>query len=381
MKEYKNMNEEEQARWVRQFSDYLGSDYLTMKTKSDGWRAAFERGLTLLEPFTMCKTFVDNSRQFIDYERRIKRMTFFIEELRKQVIEVDGNLLQKLVDSPQKRRRGRPTAAESKAIRHEQALKDSGKIEAVARLAGINTPKSDSVIQNRASAVKAVPQVGNLFEVMAEQRPEHEPEHEKASRLQDIKHLLSGELQEAVDNIAIIRSQAATESELAKQAAVAGESQEDVARHAQNAAELTEKYKKLYRAIDEDLARMYISARLWKESVVAGEKREDVLAKTEYYYKKVTSENPTFEGLYLSRLAALKENGDEDGKQGITDKEKKKILKNIRDYFLRKNIKPSEARLQKMEEKMEQVKKLGASTEEYELIYATEKERLSHETE
>lgn len=382
MKEYKNMTQQEQAQWIKQFSEFLANDYANVKAMGEGWRQAFERGLKVLSPMTICVRFVKDARTYMDYERRIQRMAFFIEELRKQVVSVDGKLLASVTSAPQKRRVGRPTKQEAAAYRHEQALKESGKVDAIAQVAGL-TP---------------IAQVGDLFEQPAQQptnptKPitpiqpvqSKEPTPQtlnsqpstlnasKSYHLQDIKHLLSGDLQSAVDSIAILRSEAATCSEQAKEAAMEGKPQEEIEKYATLAGQKTEAYENIYRAIDEDLAKKYIRARMCKEDSIEGNKVADVLEITQSYYQKITASDPAFEGKYLAHLASLKEKEERERKQGMTDKDKKKFLKGIRDYFLRKDMKPSEARLKKLEEKMQQAFALGENIEEYQLIYKSEK--------
>ena len=231
-------------------------------------------------------------------------------------------------------------------------------------------------------------------------------EPEMAGRLQDVKRLLRGDLQEEVDKVAMYRSERAMASERAKEEALKGSSQEVVAKYAQEAAEKEEKVQRIYRMVDENLAMVYISARLWKEDVVAGEKREDVLKETEYYYRKVVAKDKTFEGRYLAKLAGEgaamvsqhREQGEGQGAksegqdagvegqgamgkgqeellQGISDKERKKRIKYARDYFMRK-ARPSEGRLKKMREKIDEVKMLGGNVEDLELVFRKEEEDL-----
>lgn len=165
-------------------------------------------------------------------------------------------------------------------------------------------------------------------------------------------------------------------SENAKEAALAGKSQDVVAGYAQKAAELTEKVENIYKAIDIELAKKYIRARMCKEQVFEDMRRDDVLARTEYYYKKVVAESELFEGMYISQLAAERERAEREKKNGMTDRELKKLVKNVHDYFMRKDVKKSEARLKGMEERMEQLRKLGVNVEDYEAIYNKEKEEL-----
>ena len=384
MKDYRSMNGEEQAQWVKLFSEFLDNDYVTVKTMGDGWKQAFERGLKVLEPMTMCQEFVEKSREYMDYERRVGRMGYFIEELRKQVVEVDGSLLASAVSAPQKRRRGRPTLAEAAEMKREQMVKESGKVEALAKVAGMKTlsPTLPRNGEGAPSGKKGM--MGDLFGESGDEGGHrgtttdgtgnddgnYEDEGEKAGRLQDVKGLLSGELQEAVDRVAMLRGEAARMSENAKEAAMAGKSADEVAVMSQKAAKLTEEYEGIFKAVDEDLAKKYIRARMSKDEVFEGEKRSEVLEKTLFYYKKVVKHDPSFEGRYIAKVATQSQ------QTGQNEKERKKVLKKVRDYFLRKDMKPSEARLEKMREKIEMLKKMGESVEEYEKILESERVRV-----
>jgi len=379
MKEYKHMTAEEQTKWLALFSEFLEKDYADIKAMNEGWQAAFERGLKVLEPMTICQRFVHDSRQIHDYERRIRRMGYFVEELRRQVLATDGELLILSTEQPAKRRVGRPTRDETRRMRREQMLKDSGKVDLISSIAGIkhNSKEEEKPAQQTIDLFSHGPKATAPAPAKTEPTPAPtaQPAGERAYRLQDIKHLLSGELQVDVDRMAVLRQEAAMESEKAKEAALAGKPQDEVATHAQRASELTSEIESIYKAIDEDLAHTYIQARLNNNL----DNKEQILKQTEYYYQKVTTANPAFEGLYLSRLTAQKEQEEREKKQGMTDKELKKLLKGYRDYFLRKDVKPSEARLQKMEEKIAHMKQLNVSVQEFEIIYQTEKEAVEAE--
>ena len=453
MKEYRNMESGEQAQWLKVFSDFLTNDYANVKAMGEGWHAAFERGLKVLEPFTICERFVSAARVYRDYERRVQRMAFFVEELRKQVIAVDGSLLAQAA-APQKRRVGRPTKKEQMAMQQERVLKDSGKMDAVMQIAGmkeqngtamelpgngrrlhgeivknggVETVKRDEGMMgdlfndnNRDNGITSsrdnaeISQTSNLQPQTSNLQP--------ANRLQDIKYLLRGELADEVDRIAVVRSQAATESELAKEAALAGKPQSEVEVHAHAAGVLTAEYENIYAMIDKDLAGVYIEARLAKTEMIGNELREVVMEKTEHYYRKVVESDPAFEGMYLARLAnggrgtgknggkekaamPSPDNGrrlhgetaknDDDSSRGNREaqgenresqdgktakrelsKEEKRMMKNYHDYFYRKDVKPSEARVRKMEEKIEEMKKMGVNVLEFEVILEKERERV-----
>ena len=453
MKEYRNMESGEQAQWLKAFSDFLANDYANVKAMGSEWQVAFERGLKVLEPFTICERFVSAARVYRDYERRVQRMGFFIEELRKQVIAVDGSLLAQAA-APQKRRVGRPTKKEQMAMQQERVLKDSGKMDAVMQIAGMKEQNGTAmelpgngrrlhgeIVKN--GGVETVKRdegmMGDLFDdnnrdngitssrdnAEISQTSNLQPQTsnlQPANRLQDIKYLLRGELADEVDRIAVVRSQAATESELAKEAALAGKPQSEVEVHAHAAGVLTAEYENIYAMIDKDLAGVYIEARLAKTEMIGNELREVVMEKTEHYYRKVVESDPAFEGMYLARLAnggrgtgknggkekaampspdngrrlhgETAKNGDDssrgnreaqgenresqDGKTAKRElsKEEKRMMKNYHDYFYRKDVKPSEARVRKMEEKIEEMKKMGVNVLEFEVILEKERERV-----
>ena len=65
-------------------------------------------------------------------------------------------------------------------------------------------------------------------------------------------------------------------------------------------------------------------------------------------------------------------------KSGLTTKERKRLLKNYHDYFYRKDVKPSEQRIKKMEEKIAHLKELGEEVEDYEVILENERKKVNN---
>ena len=407
MKEYRNMQSEEQAQWVVLFSEFLTNDYANVKAQGEGWRESFERGLKVLEPMSMCQQFVERSRQYRDYDRRIDRMAFFIEELRKQVIAVDGSLLAQAA-APQKRRVGRPTKKEQMAMQQERVLKDSGKMDAVMQIAGMKEQNGTAMElpdngRNIVVGEKNKRDEGMMGDLFGETEKNEEEERREDGMtelrdndnerdnditelrdnaessqlpLRDLKPFLSGELQDLVDSVAVLRSEVTIESEKAKDLALKGSNEKEIAAHAQAAAEAEEKVNRIYALVDIEMAKVYIRTRMSKEEKVMGEKRDTLLQKAEPYYQKVTASQPTFEGMYLAKLAAEKEKEEKEKKSGLTTKERKRLLKNYHDYFYRKDVKPSEQRIKKMEEKIAHLKELGEDVEDYEVILENERKKV-----
>ena len=414
MKEYRNMQSDEQTQWVMLFSEFLTNDYANVKAQGDGWRESFERGLKVLEPMSMCQQFVKRSRQYRDYDRRIDRMAFFIEELRKQVIAVDGSLLAQAA-APQKRRRGRPTQAEVIEREKMRMMDESGKMKAVGVVAGVkdsSESRVESLENPKAKGDKEPELIGDLFndnkrdnapishpsssssqdfssEPSSSRSQDFSSESPSSSSanfssphptlsLRDLKPFLSGELQDLVDSVAVLRSEVTIESEKAKDLALKGGSEKEIAAHAQAAAEAEEKVNRIYALVDIEMAKVYIRTRMSKEEKVMGEKRDALLQKAEPYYQKVTASQPTFEGIYLAKLAAEKEKEEKEKKSGLTTKERKRLLKNYHDYFYRKDVKPSEQRIKKMEEKIAHLKELGEEVEDYEVILENERKKVNN---
>ena len=393
------MEPQEQARWMKLFSEFLEKDYANVKAMGQGWRESFERGLEVLAPMTMCEAFVVKSRQYMDYERRVQRMGFFVEELRKQVVETDGKKLVEMI-LPEKRKRGRPTKIEQAQMRMQQAERESGKMEALAKVAGMKGVQMGDLFggetTERATRNEELGMRNEELEVRSKEQQSMKTsqskdlknskdskdskdlkvEGEKAVRLQDIKYLLSGDLQTAVDEIAMLRSEAARMSENAKEAVMSGASQDVVAEFARQAAAMEERRATIYDAIDKDLARVYIRARVADELQVGDDDRAAILQKTEYYYKKVVGADPAFEGVYLTQLAADKELANKENAWGMSKQERRKILKGIHDYFMRRDVKPSESRLKKMRDKIEQARALGENVEGYEAMMKKEEEEV-----
>lgn len=405
MKEYRTMPSKERSEWLERFGQFLRNDYRLIKSMSDGWRQAFKRGLALLEWFTISERFVRDSRQFMDYERRVKRMCFFVEELRKQVVQTEGEVLARLASPQYKRRVGRPTAESLEEERRAlaQQEEDRMKVEALATIAGTKVEVVDAKHLPEMKTGKKAADIPDLFaqgndggaemespdngrDASAIQSPDNEQKtsgealdtSERTAHLQDLKHLLSADLRERVENVAMLRGQAATESEMAKLLAEKGASSEEIGQHAKAAADYTDAYMRIYDDVDRELATLYIATRVDEKAVVQGESRDSQLSKTKPYYEKVKDANPMFEGKVLMALEKKEEQEvglSPEGKP-MSKAEKAALLHKYRNYFLAKNVKTTKNRLDKMKERIEYLKQLGEETAEYEVIYERAKKEL-----
>lgn len=395
MKEYISMTEQERTKWAVRFAEFLKNDYANIKAQGEGWRQSFERGLKLFEQLTIADDFVRSAREFMDYERRIDQVSFLVEEMRRQVIEVDGDVLSRIA-APTKRKVGRPTKEEERQYAKQEQEEQTGKVDALAQIAGMTLPEKDKKPAKEEEKQGAV--VGDLFA-----QPEPKTKRETPApaveqdnsvaeggklHLQDVKHLLSGDLQDAIDTVAMLRSRAATEAELAKELALKGASQEEISKHAKAACECTNAYEDIYQRVDMALAQLYVNTQKNDKYIKPGETRESQLAKTEPYYQKVSK---------VQGVQGVQESKDEpngaNGKDGITesrdDGEEKKeqpvmskadkaaLLHKHRTYIMRKDAKITKKRVERIEQIIAELKEMGVHTEEYEVVLEFSKKALA----
>lgn len=397
MKEYRNMEDAARIEWLLRFGEFIANDYATLKAMGDGWRDAFERGLSLFGVFSMTEKFVSESRRHHDYERRVKRMCFFVEELRHQVISVEGDVLARVSGPQYKRRVGRPTAASMYAEREALARQESDfkKFGALSAISGQNVEVAKSKPLSSLKVEKKLKMQGpDLFATADKNEPrnngitglrDNEPTRLRADdgdtsaptlHLQEVKHFLSSELQERIESVAQLRGRAATESEMAKTLAMSHGSKEEIREHAQAAAACTEAYTKIYEDVDQSLALLYIRTRLDSAAVVRGETRDSQLSKTLPYYEKAVAADPGFEGKAL--LALQKQTESEvlspDGRP-MSKADKAALLHKYRSFFMRKNVKITKDRLKKMEEIISYLRSINEPCDEYEHIFEESKKK------
>ncbi len=391
MKDYKSLQAKERTAWLDRFGKFIAEDYANVKAMGNGWREGFKRGLSLLESFSVSERFVRDARQFMDFERRVKRLCFLIEELRRQVIEAEGDVLARVAGPQYKRGRGRPTAetlaVERKALAQQEA--DAKVAEALAVVSGqeVEFAKSKPLPESKVEQ-KVKMQGPDLFAMASEaesgnDEPAEFRDHEGGTstptlHLQDVKHLLSAELAERVENVAMLRGRAATESEMAKSLAMGGGSKEEVAAHAEEAAKCVKAYTDVYDAVDKELAMLYVRTRLEAEAVVEGESRESQLNKCKAYFDKAVAADPTFEGKALMQLQKKNEAGvlSPDGVP-MSKADKAALLHKYRSFFFRKGVKVTKDRVKKMEEIIAYLKSINEPCEEYEHILEESKKKAS----
>ena len=397
MKDYSSMKESDRVEWLERFGKFIAEDYANVKGMGEGWRDGFKRGLDVLEPFTDSERFVRDSRQYMDFERRVKRMCFFIEELRREVVETEGDVLARATGPQHSRRRGRPSA-ESKAEERKvlaQQEEDAKKIEALAAVSGKHVDvnierlkaKDEKPKDNGMDLFSQTPQPPLGREHDSQGKTASTPQGEPATphtepklQLRELKHLLSAELAEAVENVALLRGQAATESEMAKKLALGGGSQKEIAEHSTAATKYTNAYMDIFKRVDDELALLYVKTRLDAMAVVQGETRESQLEKCEPYFHKAVDADPAFEGKALLKIQKANEAEvlSPEGKP-MSKADKAALLHKYRSFFMRKNVKATKDRVEKMEKTIAYLKSIGESCEEYEhILLETQKKLNTH---
>jgi hypothetical protein len=389
MKEYITMTEQERTEWAVRFAEFLKSDYANIKSQGEGWKKSFERGLKLFEPLMIADDFVRSAKEFMDYERRIDQMSFLVDEMRRQVIEVDGDVLSRIA-APTKRKVGRPTKEEVREYAKQEQEEQTGKVDALAQIAGMTLPEKEKKPAKEEEKPGAV--VGDLFaEPSKPATPATPPASDNDSnvnapvaeagklRLQEIKHLLPGELQDAVDTVAMLRSRAATESELAKELVMNGGKQEEISKHAKAACECTNAYEDIYARVDMALAQLYVNTKKNDKYIKHGETRESQLAKTEPYYQKVSKVSKVEETKEEPHDANKPNKANEPKKdQPVMSKaDKAALLHKHRTYIMRKDAKITQKRVERIEQIIAELKEMGVPTDEYEVVLEESKKQLA----
>ena len=384
-KDYKTMTPQEQLDWLTDFQHWTDEKLPVLCALGNAWEASaiksMEDGLKLISAFGYCRDFVDKSLMFRDFSRRIERMRFYVEKIKKEVAVgasvrgADGSTLA-YVPQVQTRRRGRPTKAEV-----EQRIKNA---QAVAKSAP--TAEEQPKI---ATPVEAKPQPLSLFDNVEEKQPEAKPVSNFASavalsqgearlHLDQLAWLMSRDLQLEIKTIAGLRATAAKEAEQAKELADHGCPASVIEPHSKAAVEATQTYKAIYDRVDMQLAELYslltiggehmpLYEKMCAERGISIEQLKGILCP---YWEKMG--RPTVQ--LISVTEGLPEETEEEKKA------RQAKMHSIRTYFMRKDCKLTQKRIDKMKEMLEEVRAYGYPTEEYEAVLSASIKELEEKS-
>jgi len=365
-KEFRNMTADEQLKWITDFSKFDEQKLPTLCALGDAWEAAhikcFEEGLQLLRAFSMCREFVKKSLMFRDYSRRIDRMSFYIDRIKEKIekgeyVKVGRETLVNVpgMQPASNRRRGRPTKAESaaKAITEGIASEKNKDSFDLFSSVGANTATQED---------PALPQ------------------------LKDVAWLLSPALQSETKQVSFYRAKSAASAEQAKILADKGEKASFIEPYSKEAAEYTEKYKKVYEDVNAELATLYIylqhdetHADFKAKMEGKGSSIEALKAILLQYSNKMSEEWKAEMTAKIAKEVVKQEEKSVDGSETpeIGKAEKADLLHKHRTYILRKDVKLTPSRIKKVKEKIDELVAIGEDVSEYNVILAKMEEDLA----
>ena len=382
---FKLMSTDEQLVWLSGFTAWSNKELPHLYAYINAFDARciemFERGLTFISAFPYSRDFVEKSRTFRDVPRRLSRLSFYVDKIKRDIISYGAmlNVTEEPAEAPQPRRRGRPTKAESAAMERERA--EAARREAVANLMG---DPMKAVAEQRTSQ-KSESEQPVQRDLFSGQSPVATPTPLGAAvamatnggtrlHLDQLAWLMPADLQERIKQIAALRSKAADESNQAKELAERKVDASIIAPHTQAAIEATNTYKQIYADVDSYLADLYSLLYIGGEHIPAWEERcrvkgitvSQLMAVLKPYWEKA--------GKPVVSLESVTPPSPEEEK---AKKERKARLHSIRWYFMRKDRKLTPERVETMRAMITELQGYGVATEEYEAVLAAAEKAIS----
>lgn len=206
LKTFEEMVEQERIEFLSKFKEWGDKSFPELCKYAGAWEScqikSFEDGLQLLSAFSICREFVNESLMFRDYQRRIERVQYFINLLRKRT----G--MDKILTIPSANKEEHITLADKKG---------DGKPE-------------------------------DLSKKINEYIPEA-PKH-----ISEYIHLLSPDLQMLCNDIQSLRAKYAKHAEMAKELSDKGADEKIIAEHANIAVSTQREIDNIYKAVDIELS-------------------------------------------------------------------------------------------------------------------------------
>lgn len=386
--DFKRMSPQEQNEWIAQFRSWTSSELTLLYGTGNAWNsesiATLERGLHLMTAFPFCRDFVADSFFFRDFSRRMNRIQYYIDKINKEItaalssrgvteesIYASGNSSERTG-----RKRGRPTRAESARIAREREAQ-----AALFPAASVAHPEEDALPET----VRNVPE-------------ESKPEEKKEDTLSDtglsaaiavslangdrlhidqLSWLLSPALRESVKKIFTLRNIAAMESNKAKELAEQGASVAVIEPHSRASVEATTDYKAIYSAIDDELGVLYATLFGSVPSSVVTYEYGQLCSKKGIDFSMLRKIlKPYWEKIGCPTNITVVSKPVEDEEDADKKAERQARMHRIRTYFMRKDMQPSQKRIEKMRELIEEVKSYGLPVDEYEIVLRKTEEEL-----
>lgn len=345
---FKDMTAEEQKQFFLDFTNYTAEKLPLLCQVSDAWTDArvkcFEEGLVYLQAFSYCREFVQKTLYWRDFSRRVNRLMFLMDKIRKEISEgrsmktTDGKTIVSL-EQENKKKRGRPAKAKT--------MQQNVQPETSSPSASPEVQPTMTPLQQIASQVAGVERLS----------------------LRELSWLLTPELQEEVKKVQLLRATATAESEQAKALAENNVAAEIIKPHSEATVKAMEMIQSIYSKVDSELAEVYF--RLSEDNDFGGFKAA--------WEKKGGAFSGLLEILlpYYNKLggnefgATLKTNDQVKAEKEAQSKEAAERAQRIhtaRTYILRDDQALTSDRLKRMKEYLEECRKLG-----YEKIVELEK--------
>lgn len=327
---YNQMSAEEQLQFVQQLNEFetlslpILEPFAKGGTMNAEQRKAMSAGMHLLLAFPFSRDFAEKALRFGDFERRCYRLRHYVNKMKDEVSKevlvrtADGNAFAYVPKMQQQfRRRGRPTREEAAAMARAAASQqvsdiETKKMQAIAQLLGveivtnqtIREKNNDELAEERKAKEDAqAKQNPSLFDSPVnggtaavssqEVLSTLPPSAFDRATLSQLSFLLSPELAERVANVRELRNRASVAAETAKVMAQRGDKPDEVEVYAQEAAENTEAYERIYEDVDAELATVYLRL------------KEDPSFRTDFVTKHYKSVPPVAVSQQLSSLEKL----------------------------------------------------------------------------
>ena len=392
-KKYKEMSAEERVNWLNDFTTFANAKFPVLKTIEGSWNAAqmktFEEGLQLIKAFPKYRGFVNERLVWKDYSSSMGRLGRFLKNIKEEISRgfvmngVDGEQVVYVPTANIEKKRGRPTreeAAAAAAAQEEIRLQEE-QARLIAELNGA-TPMEKSVAREKNNEElleekrKVEEKTPNLFanfeRAQAITSPVDMILSQSRPHLHQIAFLFSAALAVEVAGVRDIRTELSSCAERAKLLAEQGKSDKEISEYSLRAAQLTSRLEEIYRAVDRQLARLYILMPMdetldgHRDAVVAHQISDaDLIGILKPYYDKCKQEYPNYEKEVIAEFEA---NRPEVIAQKKAEAERKKEVAALRKYIMREDKKASETRVKGIEQRIERLKELGEDTSEMELI-------------
>lgn len=384
MKLFRVMMPEERLEWIQRFAEWRDREYAVLCGVGEYWSsehaAMIERGLDLLMAWPFARDFVEKTRMFRDYARRMGRVQFYMELISKELTALSLPLDVPASSAP--RRRGRPTKEESAQMERERAEREER--EAVAKV----------IAGERKVAVSATATQGSLFSDDSENSENSKPTANSQQptvsstatpmaaavamaagdgtrlHLDQLAWLMSDGLRARVATVASLRSTAAAESNQAKALAERGVAQALIEPHSLAAVDASRAVRAIYDDVDSELANIYAVLSVEGDHLAAWEQRCAAQGITIAQLQAVVK--PYWEKVGCPSAQKVVSPAEEENRH-----ERAAKIHRIRWYFMRKDRKVTAQRVETMRKYIKELRDMGVATEEYEVILKATEEALA----